>query len=362
MRARLIVDLAAIAANWRRLAVAGAPAETAAVVKADAYGLGLAAVAPTLARAGCRHFFVARLEEGIALRALLPDSRIFVLDGVGPGEAGVFRAHRLVPVLNHEGQIARWREAAAAAGEPLEAALHVDTGMTRLGLADDRVLALEPADFEGIRLVLIVSHLACADDPDHPLNARQLSTFLGIRQRFATIPASLAASSGIFLGRAFHFDLLRPGAALYGVNPTPGRPNPMQPVVELRAPVIQIHDIRSVRTVGYGATRELPSGVRVATIAAGYADGILRAASDRAVARYADFELPIVGRVSMDLVTLDVSAVPPERIGEGCEVTLIGGADGVDRLAAAAGTIGYEVLARLGPRCARHYLPAEPGP
>lgn len=359
MRARLLVDLAAIVANWQQLARCGRPAETAAVVKADAYGLGMAQVAPALARAGCRTFFVARLEEGIGLRARLPEARIFVLDGVGPGEAETFRAERLVPVLNHVGQIDRWREEARRAGEPLEAALHVDTGMTRLGLLPEDALALAAADLEGIRLVLLMSHMACADEPEHPLNQQQLQLFRALRARFAEVPASLAASSSIFLGSDFHFDLLRPGVALYGVNPTPHAPNPMRPVVELRAPVLQLYELREPRSVGYGATRRLQPGTRVATVAAGYADGILRAASNQATARFDGYELPLIGRVSMDLICVDVSAVPAGRLSEGSELALISGPDGVDRLAAAAGTIGYELLTRLGSRLERVYLPAE---
>ncbi len=359
MRARLFVDPDAIVANWRQLAGRCPGAETTAVVKADAYGLGVAEVAPALLRAGCRTFFVARLGEGVELRALLREARIFVLDGVGPGEEETFTAHDLLPVLNHAGQIARWREAARRRGRRLDAALHVDTGMTRLGLPPGEVTGSDGPELDGLRIVLLVSHMACADVPDHPLNLRQLASFREVRGRFPGVPASLAASSAIFLGPEWHFDLVRPGVALYGVNPTPGRPNPMRPVVTLRAPILQVHEIREPCTVGYGATRSLSPGMRVATVAAGYADGILRAASDRAVARLAGHDLPYLGRVSMDLLAIDVTALPPHLAREGVEVELIGGPDGIDRLAAAAGTIGYEVLTRLGRRFERCYRAPE---
>lgn len=361
MRAELVVDVAAIVANWRRLAARASPAETAAVVKADAYGLGVDPVARGLAAAGCRTFFVARLDEGIGLRALLADARIFVLDGVGPGEADTFLEHALVPVLNHPAQLGRWRRRAERLGRPLDAALHLDTGMTRLGFPPTEAESLDLDELAGLRLVLVMSHMACADEPDHPLNVRQLERFRRLRGRFPAVPASLAASSAIFLGKDWHFELVRPGVALYGVNPVPGRPNPMRPVVTLRAPVLQVQEIREPCTVGYGATRELRPGTRVATLAVGYADGILRAASNRGRAVFEGLELPFLGRVSMDLLTVDASGVPEGRIGEGAMVEVISGPDGVDRLAEAAGTIGYEVLTRLGRRCERRHLPAEGG-
>jgi alanine racemase len=361
MRARLLIDLDAIVANWRQLAAHAMGAKTAAVVKADAYGLGVGPIAQALLRAGCRILFVARLDEGIELRSLAPQAQIYVLDGVGPGEAQTLAAHDLIPVLNHRGQIERWREEARRRGRPLPAALHVDTGMTRLGLPPNALLAGRGPELDGLEPVLLMSHLACADEPQHPLNHHQLERFRALLRHFPGIPASLAASSGIFLGPKWHFDVVRPGAALYGVNPTPGRTNPMRPVVTLRAPIVQLHEIREPSTIGYGATRALTPGMRVATVAAGYADGILRAASDRAVARLGHYELPYLGRVSMDLLSIDVTALPPHLIHEGVEVELIGGPDGIDRLAAAAGTIGYEVLTRLGRRAERCYQALEAG-
>lgn len=359
MRARLWIDLDAIVANWRLLAARAVGAKTAAVVKADAYGLGVGPIARALLQAGCPSFFVARLEEGLELRSLLPEAQIFVLDGIGPGEAQTFATHALIPVLNHRGQIERWREEARRRGRPLPAALHVDTGMTRLGFSPSALSGGEGLELDGLKPVLLMSHLACADEPEHPLNRDQLERFRALLRRFPGVAASLAASSGIFLGQEWHFDLVRPGAALYGINPTPGRPNPMRPVVSLRAPIVQLHEIREPSTIGYGASRALMPGMRVATVAAGYADGILRAASDRAVARLAHYELPYLGRISMDLLSIDVTALPPHLAHEGAEVELIGGPDGIDRLAAAAGTIGYEVLTRLGRRLERCYQALE---
>ena len=233
----LEIDLAGIAANWRYLARLVAPADCAAVVKADAYGLGADAIAPALAAAGCRRFFVATLDEGLALRKVLRGvCEITVLHGPIPGTADEFAAHGLVPVLNHPDQIADWRRAAAARGK-LPAMLQVDTGIARLGLTmrEFEALADDPCGSGAIRWRALISHLACADEPDHPLSRDQHARFVAARRRLGGVPASLAASSGIFLGRGYHFDLVRPGAALYGVAPQPGRPNPMRQIVHLKA-------------------------------------------------------------------------------------------------------------------------------
>ncbi|MGE0718443.1 MAG: alanine racemase, partial [Alphaproteobacteria bacterium] len=237
----LTVDRGAIAANYGLLRARLVGAECAAVVKADAYGLGAAEVAPTLARAGARWFFVAHLQEGVALRAVLPaDARIAVLNGIWQGLEDDFRAHDLLPVLNDLGQVALWSARARAEGRLLPAVVHVDTGMSRLGLppGEVAVLADEPARLAGIEVALVMSHLACADEPDHPLNALQLERFRAARRIAPAAPASLAASSGIFLGPDWHFALARPGVALYGVNPTQHRDNPMRPVVRLEARIL----------------------------------------------------------------------------------------------------------------------------
>ncbi len=353
--AELEIDLEAIAANYALLCERARPAAVAAVVKADAYGLGLAPVATRLFAAGCRKFFVARLDEGAALRRLLHEAEIFLLDGVGRGEEEVLFAHRLIPVLNHPGELELWARYARALGQRLAAALHIDTGMTRLGFPSDTARTLAPERPEPLTLCLVMSHLACADEPEHPLNAIQLERFVMATTQFAEVPRSLAASSGIFLGADYHFDLCRPGVALYGVNPVPGHPNPMRPVVRLTAPVLQVHEIDAPAAVGYGATYPVLPGMRVATVPVGYADGLLRSASNRATARIAGVDVPYAGRVSMDLTSLDVSALPEQAVVPGTRVELIGGSDGVDRLAQQAGTIGYEVLTRLGHRFRRRY-------
>ena len=359
-RAVLTVDLGALADNYRRLQRAAADSEVAAVVKANGYGLGALEVAVALSDAGCRSFFVAHPDEGLGLRGRLPAAPIHVLNGLPAGSEAAMVEAGLIPVLNHPGELARWAGQARRVGRPLPAALQIDTGMCRLGFAGADLERLDASALAGLELVLVMSHLACAEEPDHPLNEQQRQRFEQLRGRLPATRASLANSSGIFLGRAFHYDLCRPGVALYGVNPTPGRANPTAPVVTLEAPVLQVHEVRAPGTVGYGATYRTRAGMRIATVPLGYADGYPRAAGGRARARIAGHVVPLVGRVSMDLITLDVSALPADAVRLGTMVTMIGGLDGVDELAAAAGTIGYEVLTRLGSRFARRYIPAEP--
>jgi len=358
-QAVLTIDLGALAGNYRRLQRVAPGCEVAGVVKANGYGLGALEVAAALQGAGCRHFFVAHLEEGRALRARLPDAAIFVLNGL-PGDGEEALRARLIPVLNHPGDLARYAALAGRRGERLPAALQIDTGMCRLGFAAAELEQLEPSLREALDLILVMSHLAVAEEPENPLNALQRERFERLRRLLPPAPASVANSSGIFLGQAYHFDLCRPGVALYGINPTPGRANPMAPVVTLEAPVLQVHEVRAPGSVGYGATWRTAPGARIATVPVGYADGYLRAASNAASARIGGVSVPLAGRVSMDLLSLDVSALPPDAVRPGTVVTLIGGPDGVDQLAAAAGTIGYEVLTRLGSRFACRYIP--PGP
>lgn len=353
----LEIDLEAIIDNRRLLADAAAPAECAAVVKANAYGLGAEPVARALAAAGCRLFFVATLDEGIALRCILGDElQIAVLNGPLPGTAADFAGNRLVPVLNDPGQIAEWRHEAASHGG-LPAMLHVDTGMARLGLTlrDFDALADELRGERSIRWRALISHLACADVPAHPLNETQRTRFAAIRARLPGVKASLAASSGIFLGSDFHFDLVRPGAALYGVNPQSGGPNPLHPVVRLHGKIVQIHDVDRGETVGYGAAHVMQAPGRLATVAVGYADGWLRSLSHRGYGRIAGKRVPLLGRVSMDLVTFDVSAVDPACACPGDSIELLGEEYGIDAAAADAGTIGYEMLTALGNRYHRVY-------
>ncbi|HEX2150940.1 MAG TPA: alanine racemase [Stellaceae bacterium] len=353
----LEVDLGAVAANWRSLAERAAPAACAAVVKANAYGLGAAPVACALAASGVRLFFVATLDEGIALRQALGDGlEIAVLNGPFPGTAAEFVAYGLIPVLNHPGQIETWIEH----GRGRRAILHIDTGMARLGLTP-REFAAFVEDRPPIAWRAVISHLACADEPEHPLNARQQDRFAAVAARFPGVPASLAASSGIFLGAAHHLDLVRPGAALYGVNPLRGRPNPLRPVVRLMAKIIQTREIDSGESVGYGAAHVMEAPGRVATAAIGYADGWLRALSRRGCGFIGGERVPLLGRVSMDLCAFDVSAVPPPLARPGMTIELLGPRYGVDDVASDAGTIGYEILTALGSRYHRVYRDSPAG-
>lgn len=356
MTPRLTIDLDAIAANWQTLAARHGGA-TAAVVKADGYGLGAAAVARRLVGAGCETFFVAHPGEAVALReALGPTPLIAVLNGLSDDLAERYRAHDLVPVLGSLAEIARWQQVARRSGAAaLPAMLHVDTGMCRLGLDAaelDRLVA-EPGRLDGVRLVLVMTHLVSAETPAAPINAVQLARFAAACARLPPVPRSVANSSGMFLGPDFDADLARPGAALYGINPQPGRPNPMRPVVRLAAPVLQLRSVAVGETVGYNGiwTARRPS--RIATVPVGYADGYLRALSNGGLACFDGRPVPLVGRVSMDLTTWDVTDHP--TIERGSWLELIGPSMPADEVAARAGTNGYEILTSLGGRYDRHY-------
>ena len=354
IEALLSVDLAAIAANWRLLRDRHPGGAVAAVVKADAYGLGAARVGPALRDAGCRHFFVAHLAEGMALReAIGPGPAVAVLNGFAPGaDAGA----ALLPVLNGLGDVDAHATAARRRGSAAPAILHLDTGMNRLGLdrREQDGIAADPSRLDGLDLRWLMTHLACADEPEHPLNAAQAARFAAICARLpVAAPRSIANSSGMFLGPAFTSDLARPGCALYGINPTPGRPNPMRQAVELDAPILQVREIAPGDTVGYGATWTAERPSRVATVAAGYADGYLRALSGRAFGVLAGQSVPLIGRVSMDLIAFDVTDAP--AVAPGATIRLIGPENTPDDLAARAGTIGYEILTALGNRYRREY-------
>jgi alanine racemase len=357
----LTIDLDAVAANYGALREKAPEAECAAVVKADGYGLGAVPVVRALVGAGCETFFVAHLGEALAIRGTAPDATIAVLNGAAPGAEAELAEHGILPVLNSLEAVAAWTAQGVEDGTRLPAILHVDTGMSRLGLSDaelDRV-ADDPSLLDGIDIKWLMSHLAVSEEPKHPLNAEQRARFEAARARLPALPASLANSSGIFLGPDYHYDLVRPGAALYGVNPTPsaGTPpnNPMRPVVRLEAPILQVRSIDSPRTVGYGATHGVTGTARIATIPVGYADGYLRSLSNRGRAFLGDHEVPVVGRVSMDLVTLDVTAVPEADAHPGAMVEVISERHPVDAVAGDAGTIGYEILTSLGARYARRY-------
>jgi len=357
----LTIDLAAIEANWRALGRRAMPSECAAVVKADGYGLGLAPVAKRLAKAGCKSFFVADLAEARTLRAALPDVAIYVLDGLLPNTAQTFADVHARPVIGSLVELAEWDAFCSAQKWTGGAALHVDTGMNRLGVSANDAAARAPrirAENHGI--TLLMSHLACADAPDNPLNQKQMALFREVRLLYRGIPSSIAASSGIFLGNPAHCDMVRPGAALYGVNPTPGKANPMQPVVELKAHVLSVRTIGKGETVGYGGVWTARHASRLAILAAGYADGYLRSSSATDEAPGTDVMIsgkrcPVVGRVSMDLMAVDISGLPDKAVRRGDLVTLIGDDVTLDDVANKAGTIGYEILTSLGRRYHRVY-------
>ncbi|TCH96765.1 alanine racemase [Roseococcus sp. SYP-B2431] len=344
-RGLLTIDLGAIVRNWRKLCAIHASGAVAGVVKANAYGLGAGPVATALRDAGCRHFFVAQPREGIALRKVLgPEPMIAVLGGFPRA-----RRHGLTPVLNS------LEELRAHQGQAI---LQVDTGMSRLGLDASELesLARDPSPLEGTELLYVMTHLAAADEPGHPLNAVQADRFAEACLKLPRARRSFANSSGIFLGGRYASDLARPGCALYGINPTPGKPNPMEPVVRLEVPVLQLRTIAAGQTVGYGGTWMAARPSRIATIAAGYADGLPRAIDGRAKGVIRGKAVPMVGRVSMDLITLDVTDAPGAAVGDLVEI--IGPAQDADALARICGTIGYEILTSLGNRYERRYLPA----
>ncbi|MDX8478378.1 alanine racemase [Mesorhizobium sp. VK24D] len=353
----LTIDLGAIRENYRRLKARLAGVRCAGVLKADGYGLGAAPVAAALIKEGCDIFFVALLGEGIALRKSVgPGSDIFVLNGLPPGSESEAVAAALHPVVNSAAQLKAWRETARASGRTLQAAIQVDSGMSRLGMPPAEVEALSKEAFDGIDIRYVMSHLACADETRNPANEEQRLAFERLRRMLPAAPASLANSSGIFLGAPYHYDLARPGAALYGINPTPGEANPMLPVVRLQAKVAQTRSVGEGAGVGYGHTYHARGPLRLATISFGYADGWHRRAAS--AAWFEGMRLPFVGRVSMDSIVLDISALAAGRLGEGDLVELIGPSQSVDDAAGHAGTIGYEILTSLGARFHRRYIGA----
>lgn len=355
--AELHIDLRAIGDNWQLLANRAGPGTAcAAVVRADAYGLGVSRVAPALYARGCRSFFVAQLEEALRLKPLLAaDARVFVLHGALPGTEVDCAAAGVIPVLNSLDQVDRWRALARREGRRLPAALQVDTGMARLGLSAAEVQQLAEQNLEGIELVLTMSHLVAAEEPGNPVNALQLARFTELRQRWPGIPSSLANSSGVFLGSGYHFDLLRPGAALYGVTPNDAEVGTLRPVVRLQGRIIQWRTVECGEGVGYNHTWKAPHAGRVATVAVGYADGLLRSLSNHMHLRFQGQVLPLVGRVSMDTITVDVSQIHADRLVPGARFDLIDDAHDINAVANEAGTNAYEVLTSLGNRYKRNY-------
>jgi len=354
----LEIDLDAIAENWDTLCRVHPSGPVAAVLKADAYGLGAVPVAHRLFAAGCRHVFTAHLTEAQAIRPVLPGAMLAVLNGLWPGDAPAYANADIAPVLGSLAEIEEWAAFARTLGRPLPALLHVDTGMNRLGLSPAEVdtLAAEPCRLDGIRLLFIMTHLVSAETPGDSVNATQRDRFAEACARLPAAPRSLANSSGCFLGPQFGSDLARPGAALFGVNPTPGRPNPMRATVRLRARILQVRDVPPGGRVGYNGvwTAQRPS--RIATVSVGYADGYPRVLTNHAAACFDEQAVPLVGRVSMDLSTFDITDAPGAVMGSWLD--LIGPGMPVDEVARRAGTNGYEILTQLGARYRRVYLGA----
>jgi alanine racemase len=371
----LTIDLAAIVKNWKALAQRVVPADCAAVIKADAYGCGIDVVAAALTKAGCATFFVAHLAEARQVRAVARDATIYVLSGFAPGTASAFAEINARPVIGSLAEFVEWDAFRTATHWRGGAALHFDTGMNRLGFAvEEAAIFTARVKMADHGISLVMSHLACADTPSHALNAKQIAAFRDLRFMFRGTPTSLANSSGIFLGPAAHCDMVRPGAALFGVNPTPATRNLMEPVVSLKARIVQVRDVPRGETVGYGATWTAARTTRLAIVSVGYGDGYPRAASggvakgsakgsaksgvnsavkSDAVALIANRRCPMVGRISMDLMAFDVTGLPEDSVRRGAHATLIGDGITVDDVAAWSGTIGYEVLTRLGRRYRR---------
>ena len=353
--ALLTIDLSAVATNYRLLRARAAPAQCAAVVKADAYGLGIDDVVPALSRAGCETFFVAHVSEARRVRAVARAAKIYVLNSLPLGGAAALRTVDAVPVLGSLAEIARWR--AGAGDAPF--ALHVDTGMNRLGVSMAEAADIARGGAAGIELVM--SHFVSSEDMSDPANARQVAAFAKLRALFPRAKLSLSNSSGLFLEARPMLDLVRPGYALYGGNPTPGAPNPMRAVVKLEAPVIQLRLIEAGETVGYNSQWTARRRTRLATVSIGYADGFPRAAGGTDARREGaqgivrGARCRIAGRVSMDLIVLDVTDAPRD-VAPGDMAEFLGAEIGIDELAEHGGTIGYQVLTGLGARYAREYV------
>jgi len=360
--ARLTIDFNALAGNYSLLRRQVAPAEVAGVVKADGYGLGAVRVAQTLIDEGCRHLFVALLGEAVALKPSLPtDVALYVLNGLMPGAEAQCAAVGAIPVLNSVDQIVRWSKLAASRDAVLPAVLQVDTGMSRMGLPADEIDAVlsGPGMLDGIDLRLVMSHLACADEPSNPASAAQARRFDAFCARFRDVPRALDNSGGAFLPRS-HLDIVRAGIAVYGGAPNDG-PNPMRPVIALQAGIAQVRTIPPGTGVGYGLTFTTSRESRIATIPVGYADGWPRCLGNRGSAFLAGQRVPIVGRVSMDSMTLDITDVPDAHLYPGAPVELIGPHQSLDAVARDAGTISYEILTQLSRRYERVHLPVRAG-
>lgn len=363
---QLTIDLGALARNWRALDTVSGGALTAAVVKADAYGTGIVPAVKALAAAGAQFFFTATVDEALAVRATLPKAHIFVLDGLFPGAGNLYVRQNLMPVISSMAMLEEWLAKCVERNEAYPAAFHFDTGMNRLGFRlNEAALVRQRTEQLGYQPQMIMSHLACADQPNHEKNRTQLALFQSVLTHFPNIPASLSNSAGLMTGRDYHFQMVRPGIALYGGRAVIGRRNPMGHVATLEVPILQVKEARTGETVGYGATQTLVRDSKLAILALGYADGFFRDLSGTNTRPGGRVWLrgricPVVGRVSMDLTIIDITELGPDNLpmpGEGVEV--FGPHISVDDQADAAGTIGYEVLTSMKGRYARRYVGAE---
>ena len=366
--ARLTINLDALAANYRELAKRSGGARTAAVVKADAYGLGVEHVAPALKQAGCDTFFVTLPQEGMVLRRIAPEAKIFVIAGVtGVPAASACAEARLIPVLNSIDEISLWADFRKRSGRPC--AIHVDTGMNRLGLSVGEAIAFAKFNELNRRVmpIILMSHLACADERDHPLNEDQLESFQTLRAAFGDMESSLANSAGIFLGADYHFDMTRPGISLYGGAPIIGEKNPMRPVVTAETRILRIREVKAGQTISYGATVTVERDSRIAVAGIGYADGFHRAGSGNGVPLrnvrteggrgwIAGQRVPVLGRITMDLTMFDITGLKERSADVGDRIELFGSNIGIDEAARAAGTVSYEMLTSLGNRYLRRYV------
>ncbi len=363
----LTIDLGALRTNYRALRDRSKSAECAAVIKANAYGIDAEHAVRALSKEDCKTFFVATLAEALTVRESAPDAAIYVLDGFFAGSGPEFAEARIRPVLSSLAEVKDWAAFCKDQRNSLPAAIQLDTGMNRLGLpvSEVEILINSPDILKSFTPVLLMSHLACGDEQENPMNEKQLKAFEGMRAKFPPCPASLANSAGIFLGERYHFDLTRPGFALYGGRAVNGQPA-LDPIVQLHARITQIHEAPAGEAVGYGAERILTRQTRIATLSLGYADGIFRClgARDGKPGLNGFIEghsAPVLGRISMDLITLDVTDLPPGLAERGSWVEILGEHASVDDLAIQAGTIGYEVLTSLGHRAQRIYIDSDTG-
>lgn len=363
----LTVNLSALADNYRQFQEkAGPDCAVAGVVKADAYGTGLKPVVEKLTELGCPHYFVATLDEAVQVREINKEAPVGVLGGLYHGAEEEYVTHDIRPILNSPDDIERWVQVARKLDRKLPAILHLDTGMNRLGLSSDEseMVIQNPDLLEGINIELVMSHFASADDKDHPQTQMQADRFAALMTSFAGAKKSLSNSSGTYRNKAYHYDLIRPGYSLYGGNPTPEVANPVGPVVSLDARIYQIRQVKKGEAIGYGATHEFQNDGVTATVGLGYADGFLRSGSSRtidgrpeAATLFWDGQAcPIIGRVSMDLVSVDLTHITGARPEAGDSLEILGPHQGIDDLAQSMGTIGYEVLTSLGARYTRRYI------